>query len=338
MKRMKQQKLIFIVLASILFLGTSCSTTRKTTSKKKPSLTGQDYIEQYKDIAIREMRKTGIPASIKLAQGMLESNYGNSTLATEANNHFGIKCHNDWKGRRIYHDDDRKNECFRKYDHPIESFQDHSRFLTEYSRYAFLFDYETTDYKAWAKGLKKAGYATSPTYAGKLIEMIERYKLYNFDAGPRARVNYEQETTELGNVDDYEISTPGHTVQNRNRIDYIIVREGDTYKSLTEELELMPWELQKYNELNSRHNIKPGQILYLQPKRNKAARGYEIHIVKEDDTMHSISQMYGIKLDKLYKKNRMKEGTQPKPGTTIYLRSKKPLEETEKTEEKTTDQ
>ncbi len=275
------------------------------------------------------MRKTGIPASIKLAQGMLESNYGNSTLATEANNHFGIKCHSDWKGRRIYHDDDRKNECFRKYDNPIESFHDHSEFITKSRRYNFLFDYETTDYKAWAKGLKKAGYATSPTYARKLIEMIERYKLYNYDAKPSARVAYDQETRELGNVDNYKISSPGHTVQSRNRIDYIIVREGDTYRSLTEELELMPWELRKYNELDSKHDLEPGQILYLQPKRNKAARGYDIHIVKEGDTMHSIAQMYGIKLDKLYKRNRMEEGASPEPGTKIYLRNKKPREEEE---------
>jgi LysM repeat protein len=255
---------------------------------------------------------------------MLESNYGNSTLARDANNHFGIKCHKSWRGRKIYHDDDRKNECFRVYDNPYESFRDHSDFLTEHRRYAFLFEYEPTDYKSWAKGLKKAGYATSPTYAHKLIDLIERYKLYNFDAGPSSRVSYSQKDNDLGNVDNFTISAAGHQVQTRNRIDYIIVREGDTFRSLNEELELMPWELEKYNDLGENTELKPGQILYLQPKRNKAARGYDIHIVKEDDTMHSISQLYGIKLKKLYDKNHMEMGEEPEPGTRIYLRKDKP--------------
>jgi LysM repeat protein len=305
----------------------SCSSTRRSTRNYKPAKTGIEYINQYKDLAIREMRKTGIPASITLAQGMLESNYGNSTLATEANNHFGIKCHSSWRGKKIYHDDDRRNECFRKYDNPYESYRDHSVFLTDSRRYNFLFDYKPTDYKAWARGLKKAGYATSPTYAEKLIQLIERYKLYKYDAGPSSNVAYGGSSSELGNVDNFKISSGGHSVQNRNRIDYIIVKEGDTYESLTEELELMPWEIRKYNELEKDAKLRPGQIIYLQPKRNKAARGYDVHIVKEGDTMHSISQMYGVKMEKLYQKNHIDEGEEPEPGTKIYLRKDKPKKE-----------
>ena len=163
------QKTGAVIIA--LLLITSCSITRRTPKSsnydQKPASTGIEYIKRYKDLAIQEMKRTGIPASITLAQGMLESDYGRSTLATKARNHFGIKCHSSWKGKRVYHDDDRRNECFRKYNNVYESYRDHSEFLTEARRYEFLFDYKPTQYKAWARGLKKAGYATSPTYARK---------------------------------------------------------------------------------------------------------------------------------------------------------------------------
>lgn len=141
------------------------------------------YIEEYHELAIKEMNRVGIPASITLAQGMLESGNGNSTLARKSNNHFGIKCHNDWKGKRVYHDDDRKGECFRKYKTVYQSYIDHSDFLTGKQRYASLFELKTTDYKGWAKGLKKAGYATDPKYAHRLIEIIEENNLDRFDRG-----------------------------------------------------------------------------------------------------------------------------------------------------------
>ena len=170
----------FRYILVLLIISASCSTTR-TPVKPLRTLNAQQYIKEYKDLAIQEMNRTGIPASITLAQGILESDYGNSRLATEGNNHFGIKCHSDWNGKRIYHDDDRKNECFRKYASNYQSYKDHSRFLTSSRRYAFLFDYDRTDYKKWARGLKKAGYATSPTYASKLINLIERYQLHQYD-------------------------------------------------------------------------------------------------------------------------------------------------------------
>ena len=139
------------------------------------------YVENYAPIAQKEMNSYGIPASITLAQGILESGMGFGRLAVEGNNHFGIKCHRDWNGKRIYHDDDKKGECFRVYKDPEISFRDHSLFLSERSRYAFLFDIKISEYKAWAKGLKKAGYATDPKYPEKLISLIERFDLTRFD-------------------------------------------------------------------------------------------------------------------------------------------------------------
>lgn len=325
-KNIIRKRLLFFWFTGLILIVSSCSTKRSVTKQPK-SLSGVDYIEEYKDLAVREMRRTGIPASITLAQGMLESGYGNSRLARKANNHFGIKCHDTWEGRTIYHDDDARNECFRLYDNPYESYKDHSEFIVNSQRYQFLFNYKETDYESWAHGLKQAGYATSPVYAQKLIELIERYELYRFDNHTTDHTSAYKEENNLGDVDSFKISSPGHKVYNKNRIDYIIVKPGDTFRSLNKELNLLSWELKKYNELDDDYKLNPGEILYLQPKRNKAERGYEVHTVKEDDTMHSISQMYGIKLEKLYQKNNMEMGEEPEPGEKIYLRKNKPGKE-----------
>lgn len=317
----------FRYILVLLLFSAGCSTTRAPVTPLR-SLTAQQYIKEYKDLAIQEMNRTGIPASITLAQGLLESDYGNSRLAKEANNHFGIKCHDDWDGKKIYHDDDRRNQCFRRYKDVYQSYKDHSKFLTSAKRYAFLFDYDRTEYKKWARGLKKAGYATSPTYASKLINLIERYQLDQYDKNRySAGTSGTSGRSRLGDVDNYRISAQKHTVRKRNRIEYIRVKEGDTFKSLNEELNLLPWELKKYNELDDTTQLKPGQILYLQPKRNKAARGYDFHIVKEGDTMYSIAQLYGIKLEELYEKNHMKKGEEINPGQKIWLRKEKPEED-----------
>jgi len=310
----------------LLAVGTACSPARKG-FEPTATASSRQYISQYKDLAVQEMNRTGIPASITLAQGILESNYGNSTLARKGNNHFGIKCHSDWRGDRIYHDDDRRQECFRKYNSVYDSYKDHSHFLTSSKRYTFLFEYDKTDYKRWARGLKKAGYATSPTYASRLIELIERYQLYRFDRQSTTVASAENSgPAPLGNVDNFRISPGRHVVKTRNRVDYIVAREGDTFKELNKELDLLPWELKKYNELADTTQLRKGQILYLQPKRNKAERGFDVHLVKEGDTMHSISQLYGVKLEKLYERNRMEEGEQAEPGEKIWLRKDKPLE------------
>lgn len=285
----------------------------------------QEYISKYADIAIRQMKQYGVPASIILAQGMLESDNGNSSLATKANNHFGIKCHKDWTGPTMYHDDDRKDECFRKYKNSEGSYMDHSLFLRGGRRYATLFDLEPTDYKGWAHGLKKAGYATNPKYAEMLIKIIEDNELHKFDKGVTIAVESPRKGTgQLVDVDGFSIDIyKTRSVYIRNRIKYIIVKEGDTFESLTKELSLMPWQLHKYNDLTKDSTLRVGQEIYIQPKRWRAERNHSVHTADTGETMYSISQMYGVKLKSLYRKNRMKVGEEPEVGQTINLRKRK---------------
>lgn len=285
----------------------------KAQGEKK--MTRAQYIEKYKDYAIKEMERAGIPASITLAQGLLESGDGNSRLARNGNNHFGIKCHN-WKGGEIRHDDDEKNECFRKYNSAYESYRDHSDFLTSTSRYSFLFELDPTDYKGWAKGLKKAGYATSPVYAEALIKIIEENKLFLYDKG----INIPKKSSDK----DKQIETTKgkrETFEN-NRVKYIVVKEGETLESITRELGMLPWELNKYNDLPKNYNLTTGQSIYIQPKRNKAEAGKNTHIVKEGETFYTISQMYAIKLSWLYKRNNMNESSVLQSGIELKLRGR----------------
>jgi LysM repeat protein len=291
--------------------------------KKKNSR--EDYIERYKKIAIEEMKRSAIPASITLAQGMLESNNGNSTLAINANNHFGIKCHKNWDGRKIYHDDDADNECFRSYETPEESYLDHSNFLMGYKRYAFLFEYKSDDYKNWAKGLKKAGYATSPTYPQDLIRIIEENKLYLFDQGNIVIAEKKRKAIEKTYAsEEFSIDIKRRKVYELNRVRYIIVGKDDNLEKINKDLDLFSWQIKKYNELSDTSQIKAGQLLYIQPKRFKAEFGSAFHFVKEGETMYAISQMYGVRLKSLYNKNRIELGTQPQVGEKLWLRSKKP--------------
>ena len=281
--------------------------------------TREEYISDFSDLAMREMARVGIPASITLAQGCLESNNGNSTLAVKGNNHFGIKCH-DWTGRKIYHDDDRRGECFRKYASAYDSYMDHSEFLTTKSRYASLFELSPHDYRGWAKGLKKAGYATANNYATLLIRIIEENELYQYDL-----------MVLNGSLDDIETGAgqPAHVTEIRreillnNRIEYVLSEPGDTPESLRDELGMYKNEIYRYNSLYKGAKLEPGSIIYLQPKRRKAAQGNEIHLVEEGQTMYDISQIYGVKLKHLYRMNFMMEGEQPLEGTEINLRKKK---------------
>jgi LysM repeat protein len=331
----------FLLLAFLVSLF-SCKTYKPLVSSSAPDFSVQEYINKYKDLAVNEMRRTGIPASITLAQGIIESDCGHSTLAREANNHFGIKCHDNWKGATIKHNDNKRNECFRKYNKPEESFYDHSDFLKSVPRYSFLFSYNSNDYKSWAYGLKKAGYATNPDYANMLIRTIEENNLWNYDHGTTeakipVRVNDTVKSTVKTNSPgsaEKTIRLQGSVntavpaviprVRENNRIQYIIVRDGETREKLENEFQLLKWELARYNELATDFQPKAGQILYLQPKRDKAEPGKEYYTTIEGDTMYEISQRYGIKLKKLYELNRMAEGTEPAPGDKIWLRSFKP--------------
>lgn len=282
------------------------------------NLTREEYIENYKELAMREMERTNIPASITLAQGILESGDGNSRLARKGNNHFGIKCH-DWKGKTIREDDDEKNECFRKYKSVEQSYRDHSDFLVNRSRYADLFKLSPTDYKGWAKGLKKAGYATNPIYAEKLIKLIEENELYKYDQMVLAQTGGKTRKMPSFATAEY---AGGRKLYYNNRVKYILAREGDKFYNLSEELDLFEWQLPKYNDMPDDKVFAEGEMVYLQPKRNKAEAGKKIHIVQEGETLYDISQEYAVKLDKLAKRNGILVSTKLEAGQTILLRGR----------------
>jgi LysM repeat protein len=266
----------------------------------------QLYIDTYDVVAMREMKEYGIPASITLAQGILESGNGKSKLASKSNNHFGIKCH-DWKGAKVYHDDDKKNECFRKYKKADESYRDHSVFLSTRSRYAFLFDLKQDDYKGWAKGLQKAGYATSNTYAKLLIRLIEENDLTRFD----------QEV--LKGSGDWLSGTIVKV--SSNNLKYVDLDENQSIEDIAAEFDVSVDKLLTYNDYRWDDQIESKPRIYIQQKKTKGP--VKKYVVKQGETMHSISQKMGIKLSSLYSRNKMRVGAQPRTGQTLYLKGKK---------------
>lgn len=292
--------------------------------------TPEQYIAKWKEVAVEKMREHGIPASITLAQGLLESRSGNSVLARKANNHFGIKCHSSWTGARVYHDDDRKNDCFRKYGNATESFEDHSTFL-ERPRYAPLFELKPTDYKGWAHGLKKCGYATDPRYPRKLIDLIERYKLDNFDRGvdvayastdavPGGRTGGKREgnhgrsennVVTIGNARPVELFD--------GRIKYVRARKGETVRDIAEAIQQMPGLVARWNDMYKNGHLEEGQVVYIQPKRNKS-KDHDSCIAQKGETLWGISQRYGVKLKKLAKYNDMDIADALEPGQKVWLR------------------
>ncbi len=278
-------------------------------------MTREQYIERYSEEAVNQMIKHKIPASITIAQGILESGNGNSELAKYGKNHFGIKC-NGWKGQKTYHDDDKKNECFRKYSSAFESYEDHSLFLNKYSRYSSLFELDIEDYKSWAKGLKNAGYATNPKYADILISLIEQHELFKYD----------RSTTLINNknvlsYNDKLMLKPlakSHKVKiHKNNIKYIEVTDEDTFYKISKEFDMGLWQLYKYNDLDKNDLLITGDVIFLQPKRNKAQ--IEFHVFKNGDSMKEISQLYGLKLKKLHKKNKTSIDSEPSIGDKIFL-------------------
>ncbi len=344
------------------------------------------YIQKYKDIAVREMHRTGIPASIKLAQGILESAAGKSELAQKANNHFGIKCGGDWKGDTFKKkDDDFKNgvrieSCFRVYKNPEESFVAHSNFLTnpsKKSRYGFLFDYKKTDYKKWAKGLKKAGYATNPKYPKLLINLIEDYEFHQFDkieldelektdenlpVTPVIIADNQDANSEIEGdpvrppVSDKPIQRPSNEPTKAkekekekekpkenplrkppqkptktseygtfsiNSVEAVLVQKGDTPQSLAKRYKIKMSKIVKYNELQPPYDLKEGTYIYLQPKRNIYQGKENYHIVKNNETMHDISQRYGLRLSRILKRNQIEAGQEPLNEERIILRGKR---------------
>ena len=280
--------------------------------------TYQTYINQYKDLAIEQMLRYRIPASITLAQGLFESAAGRSDLVRQGNNHFGIKCHN-WTGPTQYHDDDARGECFRVYQDARDSYEDHSKFLTRQPRYARLFQLSQRDYKGWARGLKACGYATNPQYASKLIQIIELYKLNEYDKAKR----YDRFMAAHSGTDQ-PVNAEGllHPIHIFNKNYYLYAREGDTFKSIGKEVGISWRKLARYNERDKHTILRKGDIIYLKKKRSKAPKQYKgrPHVIKPGESMYVISQKYGIRLEKLYKMNHLDPNIPVSIGTRLRVR------------------
>ncbi|MBQ7513590.1 MAG: glucosaminidase domain-containing protein [Prevotella sp.] len=263
-----------------------------------------DYFSKYSKMAVQQMREYRIPASITLAQGVLESGAGRSELARKANNHFGIKC-NGWTGRKSYHDDDARNECFRAYSDVRDSYEDHSLFLTKSPRYSRLFSLKMTDYKGWARGLKACGYATSPTYATQLINIIELYRLYEYDSAKGGH-----------------FWGGNRQVMAFNKNYYVIARAGDTFRSIADDMDMSYKKLARYNERDKHDQLEAGERIWLQKKRSNAPKEYKgrSHVVAAGESMYSISQQYGIRLKSLYKMNHLTPDYAIRVGDRLRVR------------------
>ncbi len=303
-------KHLLTLLLSSFFLCLLSFTVEAQVFKKKRKITVDEYVETYKSIAISEMRRSKIPASITLAQGILESEFGNSFLARKGRNHFGIKCHRSWRGARIYSDDDYKRECFRKYKSHYASYIDHSNFLLKNGRYDKLFNLPLHDYSNWAKGLKKAGYASNPKYAGELISLIKRYDLYKFDSDTLSlQTNCKQQI--LASPIKY------------NGIKTVLFDCAVTPEVVERAYEVRLLSLLKYNNVNFNDTIPANTMVYLQAPKTKGPSGIKEHVVHKNETIESVAKLYGIKIKSLYKRNRLKRGQVPKEGETLALRGRK---------------
>lgn len=282
----------------LLIAGTVSGLTEKKISK-------EEYVETWRQIAVRQMIDNKIPASITLAQGILESASGNSDLARKGNNHFGIKCHG-WEGEKMYLNDDAENECFRVYPNAEESYIDHGKFLTSKERYSKLFTYEQTDYTSWAKGLKEAGYATNPKYPDLLIEIIEGLKLSELDklGDPNPNKGIELSAgTNTGST--ITIAENTHTVVvHQNKVKYIVAKKGDTFYKISKEFNLGLWQLYRYNDYGVKKDVlEEGDIVYIQPKRKKAKEKGASFQVTSPISLRQLSQQEALKLESLMKMN-----------------------------------
>lgn len=295
----------YILLIVSIALGMNLHAQMRWNSKY------QNYIDKYKDLAIEGMLKYKVPASITLAQGLLESGAGTSELTVKGNNHFGIKCHG-WTGRTVYHDDDAQNECFRAYDNAFQSFEDHCKFLKNGKRYSSLFNLKVTDYKGWANGLKAAGYATNPQYAQKLIGIIELYKLSQYDTAK----GYDKFMAQHSGKDKpVTKEAPLHSIHIFNKNYFLQARAGDTFEMIGKEIGISYKKIAKYNERDVNSRLEPNEIIWLKKKQKRADKSYgdRPHIVKAGESMYSIAQYYGIRLKSLYKLNKMR------PDDGIYV-------------------
>ena len=340
----KFPKLITTLLSSILLLSTAYGQSDR--------LRIESYVNQYKELAIAEMLRTGVPASITLAQGLLETAGGQSDLASVANNHFGIKCKGDWTGETMFHDDDAKGECFRKYSSAEDSYKDHSDFLRTRPHYAFLFKLDPTDYEGWAKGLKKAGYATSSTYASALIRTIVENNLQQYTIAGLQRLDRRDDLfTSAGNVlsqqnesvedDVVEAQIPQPVVSSKNEIKsrklsnypansvfsinearVIYAEAGTSLLALANNYNVALKKLIEFNDLDESDILNSAQLIFLEKKPKKGTKDF--HIVEENESLHDIAQKEGIQLSTIMELNGLKKGMQPAAGERIYLKAQAP--------------
>lgn len=308
---MVSKRSVFLLFGCMVFCCLALQTSGQSVNRRY-----QQYIDQYHDIAIEQMLKWKIPASITLAQGLLESAAGQSTLVTQGNNHFGIKCHG-WTGTTIYRDDDLKNECFRAYNSAYESFEDHSRFLATSQRYRGLFSLKPTDYEGWAKGLKAAGYATNPRYAESLVDIIRLYRLDQYD---KAR-SYDKFMVERSH-DAAVGGSPLHSIYVYNKNYYLYARRGDTFRLIADEIGISYRKLARYNERDKNDALQEGEVVWLKKKQRKAPKEFRKnpHRVSAGESMYSIAQKYGIRLKSLYKMNDLSPDYSIQVGDLLRVR------------------
>lgn len=301
--------------------------------------TKEEYIARYRHIAIAGMERYGIPASITMAQGILESDCGNSVLSRKSNNHFGIKCKKNWTGDRVYHDDDAKGECFRAYPSVEASYQDHAEFLDANQRYDILFTYSTDDYVSWAKGLKACGYATAPDYAERLIKIIEDNNLQALDKPQAETPTHPQHVKDqaatwfedntipqsASNTDPNAFRVTinaheGYNVYRTNNTCYVLAKHDDTFARIARIFEMSESTLRSFNDRNSKEALQEGEIVFIEKKKSRWEGNTMHHTVREGETLYSLSQSYGIRLKSLRKLNRMKSGQEFSQGQVIRLK------------------
>ncbi len=335
--------LFTFVALSPLFAGRK--TTKIITSPPEVRISREEYINRYKSIAIDHQRRFGIPASITMAQGILESDCGNSRLSRASNNHFGIKCKGDWGGRSVRHDDDAPNECFRAYSRVEESYFDHAKFLDDSPRYDSLFRFDPTDYRSWARGLKGAGYATAPDYTQKLIRIIEENQLYNLDMEASGRTLASNSTSQESTLTPRADSSAGRVLRAGEGVDpnnlhvtvntlngyrlykgnqtlYVVAKEGDSYRSIARSFSLSASTLRSFNdEPNRNAELREGDFIYIERKAKEWSGDESTHRVDSGQTLRYISQLYGVRLASLRKFNKIKEG-EPTPQCELKLRRK----------------
>ncbi len=344
------------------YLGLAAFFLVKTLSAQSWT-TEEQYVQKFAPYAVEEMEKYKIPASITLAQGLLETGGGQSRLALQGNNHFGIKCKEDWTGKTMSHTDDAPNECFRVYDDPRQSYEDHSKFLATRKFYVNLFKLAPDDYRGWAQGLKKAGYATNPRYAYILLDKIEKYRLYEFDKTNSKEVLFtvlklypelRNDKLFMAMVDQSKVATKPTTVtvpyvptsyakqqeivskiksdkellnsilvknHPNGGMKFIIVPADTDLAFIAKKFDIRESKLQKWNDLKS-SNLKKNDILFLESKSSQG--NVETYRAMVGESMHDIAQKFGIKLSKLYSRNRMSEGSQPVVNQLIFLQGKRP--------------